>query len=77
MSERIEWGEARFTSVDLEPHGTEIGEDDVDAEAALSFGLDGAVFVIEGTRRRIEELLETTLAAVRASTHLKDINPHR
>lgn len=73
---RIEWADAAHTNTDVHRPGTVIGDDQVDDEIAISFGAD-TLFVIEGTRRRIEELLETTLAAVRASTHLKDINPHR
>ena len=72
MSNRIEWGEPRFTSVDLEPHGTEIGDDHVDAEAALSFGLDGAVFVIEGTRDQLRNLVERQHDALDSETPESD-----
>jgi hypothetical protein len=68
MGNRIEWGQAQHTAVALETHGTEIGDDRVDDEAALSFGLDGAVFVIEGDLDQLHDLIERQHAALDNST---------
>lgn len=68
MGKRIEWGQPQCTAVALETHGTELGDDRVDDEAALSFGLDGAVFVIEGDTDQLRDLIERQHNALDKST---------
>lgn len=63
MSVRVEWANAGFTSVRIAPQGEEIGDDTVDAEAALVFEAD-SVFVIEGSKRQLAVKLQAALDAL-------------
>jgi hypothetical protein len=64
MTTRIEWASAFMTSIGVVPAGTEIGDDTVDGELALVINAD-SVFVIEGDRDELINLLQTALTNVK------------
>jgi hypothetical protein len=61
MSVRVEWSTAVYTSVEVVPNGTRIGEDIVTEEAAIVFSADN-VFVLEGNIARIRARLVNAIA---------------
>lgn len=66
MSVRVEWFDANFSSLTVEPEGSEIGEHSVTAPLAVVLAAD-SVAVLEGTPERLREMLSGALAEIARS----------